>query len=174
MRANLAVKIGVNTPANANDRLRPAAVVFPLAIAVMAFASGALLANQPAAAETASALLRSLNAQSTSLVCHKVDEVNEALFPSEHVVGYDFSGTDAAKLKKQMDGVVEVAAPDASLIRLVLVPAANEAIAFQFGKDGCHTLTLDLDVREMGKLFESAGVGAPFGATYYQITGRSI
>jgi len=174
MRPNLSVKkVGARVPVTIPESARTA-IGLPVVISLIVFASGAFFAHQSAAAESASALLRSVNVQSSSSVCHRVDEVNGALFPSQHVVGYDFSGSDASKLKKQMDGVVEAAAPDATLIRVVLVPAADEAIAFQFGNDGCHTLTVDLDLRHMGQLFESAGVRAPFGETYYQITGRAI
>jgi hypothetical protein len=145
---------------------------------------------QPAAATTpgpATGLLSVINVRATTAQCHKVDEVSAALFPRQSVIGYDFSGGDAGKLGQAMDAAVAAMATSntsgvsahagtagATLVRLVLLYATQEAIAFQFGSDGCHFMTLDLDLDDMGALFDRAGVRAPFGSTYYQSTGRAI
>jgi hypothetical protein len=120
------------------------------------------------------AVLRNLNAQPQSVACHTIDEFDGDLFPMQEVVGYDFTGADASSLKRAMDELIEEAAPEASLIRIVLVHTADEALAFQFGADGCYTTMLDLGFEEMGGVFVDAGVPAPFGPTFYQLTGRSI
>ena len=65
-------------------------------------------------------------------------------------------------------------APSATLVRLVLLPATNEAMAFEFGDAGCHTVTLALDSAAMSIVFETAGVSAPFGRTFYQLPALSI
>ena len=110
--------------------------------------------------------------------CHHVEEVSAALFPRQSVVGYDFTGGDAGKLGQAMDAAVSgsahAAPPPATLVRLVLLFSTREAIAFQFGSDGCHVMTLDLNLEDMGNLFDKAGVRAPFGSTYYQSTDRAI
>jgi hypothetical protein len=139
-----------------------------LAASLVIAAVGMLALNQRAdAAEL-------YGAQSGGPVCHKVDEVNATLFPKQQIVAYDFKGDDAGRLKSAMDGVSKNRAPVASLVRLVLVLSTDEAFAFQFGADGCRTNTVVLDVHGMASVFENAGVAAPFGATFYQLTGRAI
>jgi hypothetical protein len=107
-------------------------------------------------------------------VCHKVDEVQSTLFPKMTVAAYDFSGADANKLKGALDEVTERNAPAVALVRLVLIPDTDEALAFQFGMDGCHTVTLALNFAAMEVVFEEAGVAAPFGRTFYQLPMLSI
>jgi len=135
----------------------------------------------PAAVATTSTpasngLLSAINVRVAPTPCHKVDEVSAALFPRQTVIGYDFTGGDAGRLGQAMDAAVTASATPASttLVRLVLLYATREAIAFQFGSDGCHVMTLDLNLEDMGTLFDKAGVRAPFGSTYYQLTGRAI
>ena len=52
--------------------------------------------------------------------------------------------------------------PEASLVRVVLLPREERAVAFQFDADGCQTVTLDLDVVSMEAVFATARVAAPF------------
>jgi hypothetical protein len=111
---------------------------------------------------------------SKTSACYKPDDLQSTLFPNEDIVAYDFKGADAGKLKSVMDGVSKSGAAEAMLIRVVLVPATDDAFAFQFGADGCSMATLGLDFGRMSSLFETAGVSPPFGPTFYQITGRAI
>jgi hypothetical protein len=142
-------------------------------VTLAAFA--AMLSYQPAAAGEASHSLFSTTVEATGpAVCHKVDEVQSALFPKMTVAAYDFSGADAKKLKGALDEVTERDAPAVTLVRLVLLPATNEALAFQFGMDGCHTVTLELNFEAMEGVFDQAGVDAPFGRTFYQLPALSI
>jgi hypothetical protein len=107
--------------------------------------------------------------------CHHVDEVKSTMFPDQDIVAYDFKGADASKLKGVMDVVSKKPMPEATLVRLVLVPKTGDAFAFQFGADGCATATLmGLDFSHMATVFDNAGVHAPFGSTYYQMTGQAI
>ena len=144
-------------------------------------------AAMPAAVATTSApapngLLSAINVRVAPTPCHKVDEVSAALFPRQTVIGYDFTGGDAGRLGQAMDaavtanaaGAVHAATTSTALVRLVLLYSTREAIAFEFGSDGCHVMTLDLNLEDMGNLFDKAGVRAPFGSTYYQLTGRAI
>jgi hypothetical protein len=120
-----------------------------------------------------------------SAPCHRIDEVNAALFPNQPVVGYDFAGSDAGRLAAALEPPVggngrpagaALASPvaETALIRVVLLFQTREAVAFQFGADGCHAMTRDLGLDEMGRVFDQAGVRAPFGSTYFQGTGRAI
>jgi hypothetical protein len=156
-----------------------------LAIAVCGLvSSGFDAAGAESAPTPGGGLLSAINVRAAPTAqCHKVDEVSAALFPRQAVVGYDFTGVDAGKLGQAMDAAVGGAganggtihaAAGAALVRLVLLYSTREAIAFQFGSDGCHFMTLDLTLEEMGTLFDKAGVRAPFGPTYYQGTGRAI
>ena len=130
----------------------------------------ATLSYQPAGAREKTHSLFSTTVEATGpAVCHKVDEVQSALFPKMIVAAYDFSGADASKLKGALDEVTERDTPAVTLVRLVLIPATDEALAFQFGMDGCHTVTLELNFAAMGVVFEEAGVDAPFGRTFYQL-----
>ena len=106
--------------------------------------------------------------------CYKADDLQSRLFPDQDIVAYDFKGADASKLKSVMDGVSKATTPDVTLVRVVLVPATDDAFAFQFGADGCRTGMVGLDFGRMSTLFESAGVSPPFGPTFYQLTGRAI
>ena len=125
-------------------------------------------------------LLSAINVRiAPSAQCHRLDEVSAALFPRQSVVGYDFTGGDAGKLGQAMDAAIGGSGPGAhgtspAVVRLVLLYSTREAIAFQFGSDGCHVMTLDLNLEDMGNLFDKAGVRAPFGPTYFQATGRAI
>jgi hypothetical protein len=110
----------------------------------------------------------------SGLACQKVDDVNASLFPEEPIVGYDFKGDEARRLTRAMEGISKDHPSSASVVRLVLVLATGEAFAFQFGADGCKSVTIVLDAEDMESLFEKAGVTAPFGATFYQIIGRAI
>ncbi len=138
--------------------------------AVADAAAGAAMASAPARA-SGGAMLTAINVRTTSSACHRLDEVNAALFAGRQPVGYDFAGADAGKLDRAMG-----APPGAevAVIRVVLLYGSREAIAFQFGGDGCHVMTRDMRIDEMGAVFERAGVDAPFGSTYYQGTGRAI
>jgi hypothetical protein len=146
------------------------AVIAAIAIAGASGAGGALAAD----GAPAWGLLSAVNVRVTQpAACHHVDEVNAALFPWQQPVGYDFAGADAGKLNTAMSA--ELRAPgEVSVIRVVLLFSTREAIAFQFGADGCHVMTLDMRIEDMGALFDRAGVSAPFGSTYYQGTGRAI
>jgi hypothetical protein len=143
------------------------------------------VAGELTARDSAFAMLTAINVRPPqSAVCHRVDEVSAALFPSQAVVGYDFAGADADRLALAMDppppsatravAAASQAGAEASLIRVVLLFQTREAIAFEFGADGCHSMTRDLGLDEMGRVFEQAGVRAPFGATFYQSSGRAI
>jgi hypothetical protein len=150
-----------------------------LTLTVVAFAAIAVLAaitgdGSAAAGDTARALLSRVNVQVPQPVCHTVDEVNVGLFPRQQVIGYDFAGADAGRLSRELRTAVAAASPDAALIRLVLIFSADEALAFQFGSDGCHIMTVDLDVRAMGLVFERADVAAPFGSTWSRLLDRVL
>jgi hypothetical protein len=123
------------------------------------------------AGETAHrALLSNINVQvPSSGTCRRPDDVNAALFPQQKVIGYDFSGSEAGRLSHAMRTVLQMPAPDAALIRVVLNLGNYETIAFQFGTDGCHIMTLGLEFDEMMDIFDAAGVIAPFGPTYSRI-----
>jgi hypothetical protein len=105
--------------------------------------------------------------------CRTAEDVMAKLFPTGSV-SYDFTGADADKLKPVMDWATKAVSPEAALIRVVLIPRMNEAFAFAFDTDGCQTVTLALDFAHMAGVFETAGVNAPFGATYYRLPGASI
>jgi hypothetical protein len=130
--------------------------------------------QQAIAGEASQSLFSTTHNASKNGVCHRVDEVKSSLFPKMDVAAYDFTGADAGKLHQALDQVAEHPAPPATLVRLVLVPAMDEALAFQFGADGCHTVTLALDFGAMASVFETAGVAAPFGKTFYQLPAMSI
>jgi hypothetical protein len=130
-----------------------------------------------APAASAAALLTTINVRAAPAplaTCHRIDEVNAGLFPRTEVIGYDFSGADAHALGEAMDATIRTVGPDAATIRLVLLFATREAIAFRFGGDGCHTMTVDFEIEKMHLVFERAGVQAPFGSTYYQLSDRAI
>jgi hypothetical protein len=120
------------------------------------------------------AVAAELNGPAKAAGCYRPDDLQSKLFPNQDIVAYDFKGTDASKLKNVMDGVSKAVTSDVILVRVVLVPATDDAFAFQFGADGCRTAMIGLDFSHMSTLFESAGVSPPFGATFYQITGRAI
>lgn len=135
----------------------------------------ATLADQPAiAGDTSRSLFSTTIDASRPAVCHKVDEVKATLFPRLTVAAYDFTGADAGKLKGALEDITERDAPDVALVRLILIPATDEALAFQFGMDGCHTITLALNFKAMRVVFDHAGVDAPFGSTFYQLPALSI
>lgn len=144
-----------------------------LALPVLIVAFAALPTHRAAANDAARSLLASTSSAAPT-ACYTADQIKAVLFPREQIVAYDFTGGDAAKLKNVMDVVASEVAPNAALVRVVLVPDTNEAIAFQFGNDGCHTVTLDLDWAQMSRVFQSAGVAAPFGPTFYQSPGIAI
>ena len=73
-----------------------------------------------------------------------------------------------------MAAMAEQAVPDAALIKVVLLPNTDRALAFLFGRDGCHTVTLDLDVRSMEAVFATAGVTAPFDPKLAKLNGVEI
>jgi hypothetical protein len=154
------------------NRAQSASVSVPFCAAMVA--ALALLPSQAARASEAARSLLASSVSSAGADCHRADEIRPVLFPKEQLVAYDFTGADASKLKNVMDIVTQAVAPAASLVRLVLLPDTDEAIAFQFGADGCHTATLDLNWSQMALVFESAGVHAPFGSTYYQTPGVAI
>ncbi len=131
----------------------------------------ALTQQQAFAGDT---LFSTTTGSSGAEVCHKVEEVKATLFPKMTVAAYDFSGADAGKLRGALENMTEHEAPDVTLVRLVLIPATDEAIAFQFGMDGCHTITLELNFKAMRVVFDNAGVDAPFGSTFYQMPALSI
>jgi hypothetical protein len=158
--------------------VRLAATVW-VSLRLAAFAAFAVLAAMPAgsvaAAEVARGLLTRVNVHLPQpAVCHTVEEVNLALFPRQQIIGYDFAGSDATRLSRAMRGAVQGTPPDAALIRLVLIFSADEALAFQFGSDGCHMMTVDLAVREMALVFERADVAAPFGSTWSRLLDRVL
>jgi hypothetical protein len=136
--------------------------------------AAASVAYQPARSGEAPHSLFSTTVDPAKAVCHRVDDVKSTLFPKMEVAAYDFTGADAGKLHAALDDVAEHAAPPAALVRLVLVPANDEALAFQFGADGCHTVTLALNFGAMAGVFETAGVAAPFGKTFYQLPSMAI
>jgi len=155
-------------------KARQAADPRPVTVAAGLFGS-LVIVCLAAVALTHHAAAAELNAvPAKTSTCYKADDLQPKLFPNEDIVAYDFQGADASKLKNVMDGVSKATTPDATLVRVVLVPATNDAFAFQFGADGCRTGMVGLDFRRMSTLFESAGVAPPFGATFYQITGRAI
>jgi hypothetical protein len=150
-----------------------APVLLPL---LFCLALPALTARTAAAAEpaTATTLLSSINVRATSsTVCHRVEEVNAALFPGQQVIGYDFAGAEAAQLSQAMREDVE-AAPEAALVRVILILGNYEAIAFQFGSDGCHLMTADFAIEEMEAAFQRAGLLPPFGQTFSRMLDRVI
>jgi hypothetical protein len=158
----------VRLPASFSQSFRVAAFA---AMAVLAAVAG----RGAVAAEPGRVLLSKINVQPPpSAVCHTVDEVNLGLFPRQQVIGYDFAGDEAGKLSQAIHGNVKAAPADAALIRLVLIFSADEALAFQFGSDGCHLMTVDLDVREMALVFERAEVAAPFGSTWSRLLDRVL
>jgi hypothetical protein len=171
MRTSLA--IGLTTSPQAPIRARSAKRAFPLAIGAIAWCMGSLPGHAALAGEVGSSLLARSVASSKSAVCRVVDEVEPALFSGEFIAAYDFTGASAEKLQQVMDVGASSAAPKAAVIHLVLVPATDEAIAFQFGTDGCHTGTLQMDFAGMALVFEKAGVHAPFGPTFYQLPGAA-
>jgi hypothetical protein len=153
----------------------PSSLCAAAAFAALAILAAVTAAEGVRAAEPARVLLSRINVQVPQpAVCHTVEEVNLALFPRQQVIGYDFVGSDAARLSREMGAAVKAAAADASLIRLVLIFSADEALAFQFGKDGCHLMTVDLAVREMALVFERADVAAPFGSTWSRLLDRVL
>lgn len=124
---------------------------------------------------TGGAMLATLNVPAPpSAPCHQVDEVNAALFAGRQPVGYDVAGADAGRLSSALNADAAAAFADVSVIRVVLLFSTREAIAFQFGSNGCHVITRDMRIDEMGDAFDRAGVYAPFGPTYYQGIGRAI
>jgi hypothetical protein len=149
-------------------RVAVRAVLFRLGVSV----SVALNAAVPVATagEVPRSLLPTTNVSVTqSSVCHRVDEVNAALFPQQRIIGYDFAGTDARNISQAIRALDDEGAPEAATVRVVLVLATYETIAFQFGADGCHVMTIRLEFDEMMQVFERAGVTPPFGPTYSKI-----
>jgi hypothetical protein len=174
MRPNLTTGFTATGHGRGAFMTRPGKVSAGFAVAVLTILSTAVPAGWAAASDASRALLASSTSQPVPSGCHKADEIKPVLFPKQQVVAYDFTGPDADKLKNVMDVVSAQVAPTAALVRVVLVPSTNEAMAFQFDANGCHTVTIDLDWTQMSHVFESAGVAAPFGPTFYQSPGIAI
>jgi len=126
------------------------------------------------ATEASRALLAANLDPSKTAECHRVTEVTPALFGGRDITAFDFTGESARKLKQVMDSVVEQAVPDASLIHLVVVRGKDHALAFLFGRDGCHTVTIDLDLASMDAVFANAGVAPPFDKGLQHLNGIAI
>jgi hypothetical protein len=139
-----------------------------------AVATGGLASPPAFAAEASRALLAANLDPAKTAECHRVNEVTPALFGGRDITAYDFTGESARKLKQVMDSVVEQAVPDASLIHLVVVRGTDHALAFLFGRDGCHTVTVELDLASMDTVFANAGVAAPFDKGLQRLNGIAI
>jgi hypothetical protein len=172
MRTNLTGSV-VAVVRHGTGRGQPSKAFVRFVLPVLTSTIVALSGSAVGANDAARSLLAS-SISATPQDCYTADQIKAVLFPRQQIVAYDFTGVDAARLKDVMDVVATEVAPSAALVRVVLVPATNEAMAFQFGVDGCHTVTLDLDWSQMSRVFQSAGVAAPFGATFYQSPGIAI
>jgi hypothetical protein len=149
----------------------------PLVLLVTtAIAASFAVGSHADAREVGSAMLSKINASGTpSGTCHRVDEVNVGLFPRQQIIGYDFRGGDAANLGRAMDALSDVApSPEPAVIRVILVLGTYEAIAFEFGDDGCHITTVDLEIEQMVGAFERAGMAPPFGLNWSRMTDRVV
>jgi hypothetical protein len=173
MRTNLTT--GSRIALRAADRPDVSRLTVPLALSltIAAFATIAM-SDRALAGDSSRSLFAATFDSSAPAVCHKVDAVKGDLFPRTQIAAYDFTGADAGKLKIALDDISEQVAPSAALVRLVLLPLTDEALAFQFGPDGCHTVTFGATFSEMATVFEAAGVSAPFGRTYYQLPSLSL
>ncbi len=147
--------------------------VLPLAL----FFAVAPAVSSAMALETGHAMLSKINIPGPSQpsACHRVDEVGTGLFPRQQIIGYDYKGGEAAKLSRAMDALSEVSeSPDPDFIRVILVLGTYEAIAFEFGSDGCHTTTVDFEIEQMVKAFEHAGLAPPFTTTFSRMSDRAV
>jgi hypothetical protein len=151
---------------------------FPLVLLLTTTLAAGLSGGSGAAAREAAgnALLSKVNVGATAAgTCHRVDEVNVGLFPRQQIIGYDYKGGEAAKLSRAMDELSDVGgSPDPAYIRVILILATYEAIAFEFGNDGCHITTVDLEIEQMVQAFERAGMAPPFGTTWSRMTDRVV
>jgi hypothetical protein len=138
-----------------------AVVTVPIAIE-LALLLTAVIAVEPAHGAEANPLFSALMDPSSPAACHKAAEVKPALFPNQQTVTHDFSGAEADKLKPVMAALIEQPVPEAALIRVVFLPEAQRAWAFQFGADGCHTVTLALDVPSLEMVFATARMPSLF------------
>jgi hypothetical protein len=140
--------------------------------------AAALAANagmaQAGQSEASRALLSANINASKAAACHRVEEIKPVLFAARDITAYDFTGETARKLKAVMEAMLEQAAPDAPLIHVVVVSGSNEALAFLFGANGCHTVTVDLDLASMDAVFANAGVTAPFDRQLARLNGVAI
>jgi len=105
--------------------------------------------------------------------CYGPAEVKPEVFPDRPVVMHDFTGSQAGKLSGVIAALVEQAVPPAALVMLVLPSDSGQALAFEFAADGCHTVTLTLDLASMAAVFQTAGVAAPFDAPFSRAAGTS-
>ena len=151
-----------------------AAVALGLSLAIAFAVNGLWSTAQAGQSEASRALLAANLDPSKSAVCHRVEEIRPALFAGRDITAYDFSGETARKLKQVMDAVIEQPVPDASLVHVVVVGGTKQALAFLFGTDGCHTVTLDLDLAAMDAVFASAGVPSPFDPKLARLNGVAI
>ena len=166
------------TDSAAGGRRTPAApasawLALGLSLAIAFAVDGLWSTAQAGQSEASRALLAANLDPSKAAVCHRVEEIRPALFAGRDITAYDFTGETARKLKQVMDAVIEQPVPDASLVHVV-VGGTKQALAFLFGTDGCHTVTLDLDLTAMDAVFASAGVPSPFDAKLARLNGVAI
>ena len=142
--------------------------------ASIALAGSAFAASAQSGSDAARSLLAANIDPAGAPGCHRATEIAPVLFAGREITAYDFTAETAVKLNGVMAAMAEQAVPDAALIKVVLLPDTDRALAFLFGRDGCRTVTLDLDVRSMEAVFATAGVTAPFDPKLAKLNGVEI